>query len=305
MKTIIFAFTFLMATSVLAQLEGGFILNPREIRINKNDPKLLETYGSFLSDSATKVKPLSTWNKEISNSGRGIYMFSKIGQTLVNGVPKNFPEEITEAKFNSEYDAIAVKTKMGVDGTAESRTNCKVSMSQGALWGKSGRKLSCYTANPGLCSRLEKVKSQLKSVDFNKLSKELDSCATTIRSLSTISSDLNEYVRNKEYRDLAVKEAKNMKAFIDSKQSEFKLAPVDGPFQPDDLVFFNGGSLKGTLDLGDLAISLERISEASVACAGLENANSTVSSILGKNTTSTSPAVALPPDQAVGAPARK
>ncbi len=304
MKNIFFALIILSSFSAHAQLEGGFILNSNGIRLTTADGSVVETYGDFKSNRATNVTLRNGVNKEIRNVLEKSFFSSFISQTVVAGVPKNFPSIITEAKIADPYNALIVRTAFGPSAEPESRTNCKVSMAKGEYFKRTGRKLSCYTANPGLCSRLEKLKTSLQKADFMKLSADLKSCANTISGLQGISSELNEYLRTKEYQDLAKTEATNMKEFVDANRKDFDLAKVDEVFQPDGTEFFTAGKLKGTLDLADVARSFERISEASVACSGLEESTKAINNLIGRKVaaTATGPAAALPPAAAEGAP---
>ena len=322
MKNLMFLISIAFVTlSSYAQQEAGFIMNGLDIRMNKANPQIVETYGYFMQDPKTQVKSYgsSGWNKEITNVDRGIYMFSAIGQTVINGVPKNYPQDIMEAKFSYGNEATLTKTYFSPDAVPSSRINCKTSTAFGAVFGRKGRKMNCFTATPELCTKIEKLKSKFGDVDFNKLSDDLKTCSNTLNSLNIYSNDLNEYVRSKDYKDLSDAQSKNMKEFLDNKGEEFKFKKVDGINRPDDVQFFAGKSLAGTRDLQDLVTSLNNLAEVSTACAAMVDAGRVVNEVIDRKTAvdpitggilivkgkGKGPAAAVPPAAAEGAPARK
>lgn len=284
MKKVLLVVCLSISVNLHAQIEAGFIMAGNDIRVNKDKSELIETYNYFTEDPKTKVKVFSgsAVNREIKNVERGIYLSTAVGQTWVGGVAKNYLQSVTEAKFEYGNNATFAYTTFGSEGTPDLRTNCKVNQAWG-VFNQQGRRMNCITATPKLCTYLEKLKSKSGSVDFNKLSSDLSACSSTLTKLGFLSRDLNDYVRSKDYREVAGNQANNAHDFINNSAEEFKMKKME-TFAPNDIEFFNAKSLAGTLDLKEISRSMQNLSDASVACAAMVDAGKVQNDLLGRKT---------------------
>lgn len=281
-----------LSSALQAQAESHFLLNQSGVQFNTKSPHLIVTYGVLGGSVAnsTQVTTMSSnpKNKEIYNQMHGVYLTTVTQDVLIHNRAINSLASLTEARRITNTDGHFTHTKFNhKDGKAQIRTNCNVSEKWGLFTTKNsnkGEQFNCVTANEKFCSHLESLKTELNSSSFQEIAKKVESCANSLGIISNAAEKLHKYTNSDEYEKIAKTEFDNLYEL--RKNVDIGLKMKFSTLAPESRETFSINMMENNskaITVASVFKLANKIKEASIACAALEDSNKIISEHLSRH----------------------